>query len=140
MYRYGYNAPRLKEIHHIEDLKRESDRIISEFKRIEEEKKELEQILANITNRATEILNYDYYYKCECWRREGYSDKKIFYELIVYKIPKIDILENYTRSQILHLRIPGLGGGKKKAIIKAAELKKEYNCIELKFFGMEGKR
>ena len=139
MYRYGYNAPRLKDMHHIEDLKRESDRVIDQFKRIEEEKKELEQILSNITNRATEVLQYDYYYKAECWRREEYNTKHIFYELRVYKIPKTDKLDHYTRSQIFYMKIPGRDGGKKKAIIKANELKKEYNCIDLKFHSMEVK-
>ena len=55
----------IDETYHIEELKDESDYVIRELKRLEEEKQKLEKYLSEISNRASEVLQLEYYYFIE---------------------------------------------------------------------------
>ena len=59
----------IDETYHIEELKDESDYVIRELQRLEEEKQKLEKYLSEISNRASEVLQLEYYYFIEVRRQ-----------------------------------------------------------------------
>lgn len=141
MYIRGYEPIQLSNTHHIEDLKDDSDRIYSYLKRIEDEKEFLQKRLQQLSEKAIEVLEYEYKYIIHLHRTNDYKTKHVEYNIYVYKTRVINgILAEPTRKQMDFIRIPGKDQGRKKALLKAAELKEKYKAIDIVLYRMEGKR
>ena len=116
----------------IEDLKKESDYVIQELKRLEEEKQELEKYLSEISNRAIEVLQLNYYYFVEI-RRHINCDNKIRYFTSLKKCVFGNDGKFYNNRKVKTIQsFKFIGKERKQAIIKANELMKEYNTKDLR--------
>ena len=65
----------IEETYYLEELKTESDYVIQELKRLEKEKEKLEKYLSEISNRAIEVLQLNYYYFVEVRREINFNNK-----------------------------------------------------------------
>ena len=122
----------IDETYHIEELKNESDYVIRELKRLEEEKKELEKYLAEISNRALEVLQLNYYYFVEV-RREINFNNKVNYFAVVKKCVVGDDGKFYNNRKVKTIKSFKFAGKERNlAIKKANELLIEYNTKDLR--------
>ena len=122
----------IDETYHIEELKDESDYVIRELQRLEEEKQKLEKYLSEISNRASEVLQLEYYYFVEV-RREKNFNNKINYFAVVRKCVVGDDGKFYNNRKVKTIKsFKFIGKERKQAIIKANELMKEYNTKDLR--------
>ena len=122
----------IDETYHIEELKNESDYVIRELKRLEEEKKELEKYLAEISNRALEVLQLNYYYFVEV-RREINFNNKVIYFAVVKKCVVGDDGKFYNNRKVKTIKSFKFAGKERNlAIKKANELLIEYNTKDLR--------
>ena len=122
----------IDETYHIEELKNESDYVIRELKRLEEEKKELEKYLAEISNRALEVLQLNYYYFVEV-RREINFNNKVIYFAVVKKCVVGDDGKFYNNKKVKTIKSFKFAGKERnQAIKKANELLIEYNTKDLR--------
>ena len=120
------------ETFHLEQLKKESGYCINHIKSLHEEIERMEKYLSVITQRAMEIMQYEYYYIVYVDRREGYTDKKISYNVRVNKCVK-GMNDRSTSMQVDFCSTSGRTG-KKEALQKANEFKIKYNAIEIKTY------
>ena len=122
----------IDETYHIEELKDESDYVIRELKRLEEEKQKLEKYLAEISNRASEVLQLEYYYFIEV-RREKNFNNKINYFAVVKKCVVGDDGKFYNNRKVKTIKSFKFTGKERNlALKKANELMKEYNTKDLR--------
>ena len=122
----------IDETYHIEELKNESDYVIRELKRLEEEKKELEKYLAEISNRAIEILQLNYYYFVEVRRQINFNNK-VNYFAVVKKCVVGDDGKFYNNRKVKTIKSFKFAGKERNlAIKKANELLIEYNTKDLR--------
>ena len=120
------------ETYHIEELKDESDYVIQELKRLEKEKQKLEKYLSEISNRAIEVLQLNYYYFIEV-RREKNFNNKINYFAVVKKCVVGDDGKFYNNRKVKTIKsFKFAGKERKQALNKANELMKEYNTKDLR--------
>ena len=116
----------------IEDLKTESDYVIQELKRLEEEKQKLEKYLSEITNRANEVLQLEYYYFIEVKRNKNYFNK-IEYIVSVKKCVVGDDGKAWNNRKVKTIKsFKFTGKERNSAIKKAKELLIEYNTKDLR--------
>ena len=116
----------------IEDLKTESDYVIQELKRLEKEKQELEKYLSEISNRASEVLQLEYYYFVEV-RREKNFNNKINYFAVVRKCVIGDDGKFYNNRKVKTIKSFKFAGKERNSALKKAdELLKEYNTKDLR--------
>ena len=122
----------IDETYHIEELKDESDYVIRELKRLEEEKQKLEKYLAEISSRATEVLQLNYYYFIEVERTKNY-DNKIVYFTLVKKCVAGNDGKYYNNRKVKTIKSFKFAGKERNlAIKKANELLIEYNTKDLR--------
>ena len=135
MKRYFRNYTTIYEIENtyfIENLKKESDYVIQELKRLEEEKQKLEKYLAEISNRAIEILQLNYYYFIEV-RRQINFDNKVNYFAVVKKCVVGDDGKAWNNRKVKTIKsFKFVGKERNLAIKKAKELLIEYNTKDLR--------
>ena len=74
-FRYYTPVYDIEETYHIDELKVESDYTTKEIKRLESELEKLEKYLNEITSRANEVLQLEYYYFIEVKRNKNYFNK-----------------------------------------------------------------
>ena len=118
--------------YHIEELKNESDYVVRELKRLEEEKQKLEKYLAEISNRAIEILQLNYYYFVEV-RREINFNNKIIYFAVVKKCVVGDDGKAWNNRKVKTIKSFKFAGKERnQAIKKANELLIEYNTKDFR--------
>ena len=116
----------------IEDLKSESDYVIQELKRLEKEKQKLEKYLSEISNRAIEVLQLNYYYFVEV-RREINFNNKVNYFAVVKKCVVGDDGKFYNNRKVKTIKSFKFAGKERNlAIKKANELLIEYNTKDLR--------
>ena len=116
----------------IEDLKSESDYVIQELKRLEKEKQKLEKYLSEISNRATEVLQLEYYYFIEV-RREKNFNNKINYFAVVKKCVVGDDGKTWNNRKVKTIKSFKFTGKERNlAIKKANKLLIEYNTKDLR--------
>ena len=116
----------------IEDLKKESDYVIQELKRLEKERQELEKYLSEISKRASEVLQLEYYYFIEV-RREKNFNNKINYFAVVKKCVLGDDGKYYNNRKVKTIKsFKFVGKERNQALNKANELMKEYNTKDLR--------
>ena len=122
----------IDETYHIEELKDESDYVIRELQRLEEEKQKLKKYLAEISNRAIEVLQLNYYYFIEV-RREKNFNNKINYFAVVKKCVVGDDGKFYNNRKVKTIKSFKFTGKERNlAIKKANELLIEYNTKDLR--------
>ena len=122
----------IDETYHIEELKDESDYVIRELKRLEEEKQKLKKYLAEISNRASEVLQLEYYYFIEV-RREINFNNKVNYFAVVKKCVVGDDGKFYNNRKVKTIKSFKFAGKERNlAIKKANELLIEYNTKDLR--------
>ena len=122
----------IDETYHIEELKDESDYVIRELQRLEEEKQKLEKYLSEISNRASEVLQLEYYYFIEV-RREKNFDNKVNYFAVVKKCVVGDDGKYYNNRKVKTINSFKFAGKERNlAIKKANELLIEYNTKDLR--------
>ena len=122
----------IDETYHIEELKDESDYVIRELQRLEEEKQKLKKYLAEISNRAIEVLQLNYYYFIEV-RREKNFNNKINYFAVVKKCVVGDDGKFYNNRKVKTIKSFKFSGKERNlAIKKANELLIEYNTKDLR--------
>ena len=122
----------IDETYHIEELKNESDYVIRELQRLEEEKQKLKKYLAEISNRAIEVLQLNYYYFVEVRRQINFNNK-VNYFAVVKKCVVGDDGKFYNNRKVKTIKsFKFAGKERKQAIIKANELMKEYNTKDLR--------
>ena len=122
----------IDETYHIEELKTESDYGIQELKRLEKEKQKLEKYLSEISNRAIEVLQLNYYYFIEV-RREKNFNNKINYFAVVKKCVVGDDGKFYNNRKVKTVKCFRFAGKERnQALNKANELMKEYNTKDLR--------
>ena len=122
----------IDETYHIEELKDESDYVIRELQRLEEEKQKLKKYLSEISNRASEVLQLEYYYFVEV-RREKNFNNKINYFAVVRKCVVGDDGKFYNNRKVKTIKsFKFTGKERKQALNKANELMKEYNTKDLR--------
>ena len=73
------------ETYFIDELKAESDNVIRTLQRLEEAREQLENYLATISSRATEVLNIEYEYFIHFYR---YQRERVIYEVNVIEVVK----------------------------------------------------
>ena len=116
----------------IEDLKTESDYVIQELKRLEKEKQKLEKYLSEISNRASEVLQLEYYYFIEV-RREKNFNNKVNYFAVVKKCVVGDDGKAWNNRKVKTIKSFKFSGKERNlALKKADELLKEYNTKDLR--------
>ena len=116
----------------IEDLKTESDYVIQELKRLEKEKQKLEKYLSEISNRAIEVLQLEYYYFIEV-RREKNFNNKVNYFAVVKKCVVGDDGKFYNNRKVKTIKSFIFAGKERNlALKKADELLIEYNTKDLR--------
>lgn len=116
----------------IEDLKTESDYVIQELKRLERERQKLEKYLSEISNRAIEVLQLNYYYFIEV-RREKNFNNKINYFAVVKKCVVGDDGKFYNNRKVKTINSYKFAGKERnQALNKANELLIEYNTKDLR--------
>ena len=131
-FRYYTTVYDIEETYHIDELKVESDYVIQELKRLEEEKQKLEKYLAEISNRAIEVLQLNYYYFVEV-RREINFNNKVNYFAVVRKCVVGDDGKFYNNRKVKTIKsFKFAGKERKQAIKKANELLIEYNTKDLR--------
>ena len=131
-FRYYRTFYDIEETYHIDELKVESDYVIQELKRLEEEKQKLEKYLSEISNRAMEILQLNYYYFVEV-RRQINFDNKVNYFAVVKKCVVGDDGKFYNNKKVKTIKsFKFAGKERKQALNKANELMKEYNTKDLR--------
>ena len=122
----------IDETYHIEELKNESDYVIRELKRLEEEKQKLEKYLNEITSRANEVLQLEYYYFIEVKRNKNYFNK-IEYIASVKKCVTGDDGKAWNNRKVKTIKSFKFTGKERNlALKKANELMKEYNTKDLR--------
>ena len=122
----------IDETYHIEELKNESDYVIRELQRLEEEKQKLKKYLAEISNRASEVLQLEYYYFIEV-RREINFNNKVNYFAVVKKCVVGDDGKFYNNRKVKTIKSFKFAGKERNlAIKKANELLIEYNTKDLR--------
>ena len=122
----------IDETYHIEELKDESDYVIRELQRLEEEKQKLEKYLSEISNRAIEVLQLNYYYFIEV-RREKNFNNKVNYFAVVKKCVVGDDGKFYNNRKVKTIKSFKFAGKERnQALNKANELMKEYNTKDLR--------
>ena len=122
----------IDETYHIEELKDESDYVIRELQRLEEEKQKLKKYLSEISNRASEVLQLEYYYFIEV-RRQINFDNKVNYFAVVKKCVVGDDGKYYNNRKVKTVKsFKFAGKERKQALNKANELMKEYNTKDLR--------
>ena len=122
----------IDETYHIEELKDESDYVIRELQRLEEEKQKLEKYLSEISNRASEVLQLEYYYFIEV-RRQINFDNKVNYFAVVKKCVVGDDGKFYNNRKVKTIKSFKFTGKERNlAIKKANELLIEYNTKDLR--------
>ena len=122
----------IDETYHIEELKDESDYVIRELQRLEEEKQKLEKYLSEISNRAIEVLQLNYYYFVEV-RREINFNNKVNYFAVVKKCVVGDDGKFYNNRKVKTIKSFKFAGKERNlAIKKANELLIEYNTKDLR--------
>ena len=122
----------IDETYHIEELKDESDYVIRELQRLEEEKQKLEKYLSEISNRASEVLQLEYYYFIEV-RRQINFDNKVNYFAVVKKCVVGDDGKFYNNRKVKTIKsFKFTGKERNSAIKKAKELLIEYNTKDLR--------
>ena len=122
----------IEETYHLEELKTESDYVIQELQRLEEEKQKLKKYLSEISNRASEVLQLEYYYFVEV-RREKNFNNKINYFAVVKKCVVGDDGKFYNNRKVKTIKSFKFTGKERNlAIKKANELLKEYNTKDLR--------
>ena len=122
----------IDETYHIEELKNESDYVIRELQRLEEEKQKLEKYLSEISNRAIEILQLNYYYFVEV-RRQINFDNKVNYFAVVKKCVVGDDGKFYNNRKVKTIKSFKFAGKERNlAIKKANELLIEYNTKDFR--------
>ena len=122
----------IDETYHIEELKDESDYVIRELQRLEEEKQKLEKYLSEISNRAIEVLQLNYYYFIEV-RREKNFNNKVNYFAVVKKCVVGDDGKYYNNRKVKTIKsFKFAGKERKQALNKANELMKEYNTKDFR--------
>lgn len=116
---YNYSQDIQKEFD-INSLKNKSEYIMKDIA-------DLQKHLDKINNQALKVLNTDFYNEVRCTREKSWYDKKVYYIVTAYKIPKTDVPGAY--KQMYHRIHKRFGGLEKKAAIEyAEELAKKYNC------------
>ena len=116
----------------IEDLKTESDYVIQELKRLEKEKQKLEKYLSEISNRASEVLQLEYYYFIEV-RREINFNNKVIYFAVVKKCVVGDDGKSWNNRKVKTVQSFKFAGKERNSAIKKAnELLIEYNTKDLR--------
>ena len=131
-FRYYTTVYDIEETYHIDELKVESDYVIRELKRLEEEKQKLEKYLAEINNRAIEVLQLNYYYFVEV-RRQINFDNKVNYFAVVKKCVVGDDGKFYNNKKVKTIKSFKFAGKERnQALNKANELMKEYNTKDLR--------
>ena len=122
----------IDETYHIEELKNESDYVIRELQRLEEEKQKLEKYLSEISNRASEVLQLEYYYFIEVRRQINFNNK-VNYFAVVKKCVVGDDGKFYNNRKVKTIKSFKFAGKERNlAIKKANELLIEYNTKDLR--------
>ena len=122
----------IDETYHIEELKDESDYVIRELKRLEEEKQKLKKYLAEISNRASEVLQLEYYYFIEVRRQINFNNK-VNYFAVVKKCVAGDDGKAWNNRKVKTVQSFKFAGKERNSAIKKAnELLKEYNTKDLR--------
>ena len=122
----------IEETYYLEELKTESDYVIQELKRLEEEKQKLEKYLSEISNRAVEVLQLNYYYFVEV-RREINFNNKVNYFAVVKKCVVGDDGKAWNNRKVKTIKSFKFAGKERNlAIKKANELLIEYNTKDLR--------
>ena len=122
----------IEETYYLEELKTESDYVIQELKRLEEEKQKLEKYLSEISNRAIEVLQLNYYYFVEV-RREINFNNKVNYFAVVKKCVVGDDGKAWNNRKVKTIKSFKFAGKERNlAIKKANELLIEYNTKDLR--------
>ena len=122
----------IDETYHIEELKNESDYVVRELKRLEEEKQELEKYLSEISNRAIEVLQLNYYYFVEVKREKNFNNNVIYFA-VVKKCVVGDDGKTWNNKKVKTVQsFKFTGKERNSAIKKANELLIEYNTKDLR--------
>lgn len=121
------------ETYFIDDLKAESDNVIRTLQRLEEAREQLENYLATISSRATEVLNIEYEYFIHFYR---YQRDRVIYEVNVIEVVKGTEKKYYWNNKKMKIKENNsfFGSERTEAFKKAAELSKKYNCEIVKNF------
>ena len=115
---------------HLEQLKKESDYVISDLKRLEEARQKLEAYLGSLGTRASEVLEYNYYYLVEIYRYHNYSNH-IEYGVALFKAVEG---KNFNETKMLIESKKFIGKERKLALNYAEELKLKYSAETKKNF------
>ena len=122
----------IDETYHIEELKDESDYVIRELQRLEEEKQKLKKYLSEISNRASEVLQLEYYYFVEVRRQINFNNK-VNYFAVVKKCVVGDDGKYYNNRKVKTVKCFKFAGKERNlAIKKANELLIEYNTKDFR--------
>ena len=122
----------IDETYHIEELKDESDYVIRELQRLEEEKQKLKKYLSEISNRASEVLQLEYYYFVEVRRQINFNNK-VNYFAVVKKCVVGDDGKFYNNKKVKTIKSFKFAGKERNlAIKKANELLIEYNTKDFR--------
>ena len=131
-FRYYTPVYDIEETYYLEELKTESDYVIQELKRLEEEKQKLEKYLSEISNRATEVLQLNYYYFIEVKREKNFNNK-VNYFTVVRKCVVGDDGKAWNNRKVKTVQSFKFAGKERNlAIKKANELLIEYNTKDLR--------
>ena len=131
-FRYYTPVYDIEETYHIDELKIESDYTTKEIKRLEAELEKLEKYLSEITNRANEVLQLEYYYFIEVKRNKNYFNK-IEYIASVKKCVVGDDGKAWNNRKVKTIKSFKFSGKERNlALKKADELLKEYNTKDLR--------
>ena len=131
-FRYYTPVYDIEETYHIDELKIESDYTTKEIKRLEAELEKLEKYLSEITNRANEVLQLEYYYFIEVKRNKNYFNK-IEYITSVKKCVVGDDGKAWNNRKVKTIKSFKFSGKERNlALKKADELLKEYNTKDLR--------
>ena len=131
-FRYYTPVYDIEETYHIDELKVESDYTTKEIKRLESELEKLEKYLSEITNRANEVLQLEYYYFIEVKRNKNYFNK-IEYIASVKKCVTGDDGKAWNNRKVKTIKSFKFSGKERNlAIKKANELLIEYNTKDLR--------
>ena len=131
-FRYYTPVYDIEETYHIDELKVESDYTTKEIKILEAELEKLEKYLSEISNRAIEVLQLNYYYFIEV-RREKNFNNKINYFAVVKKCVVGDDGKFYNNRKVKTINSYKFAGKERnQALNKANELLIEYNTKDLR--------
>ena len=131
-FRYYTPVYDIEETYHIDELKVESDYTTKEIKRLESELEKLKKYLNEITSRANEVLQLEYYYFIEVKRNKNYFNK-IEYHTSVKKCVVGDDGKAWNNRKVKTIKSFKFTGKERNlAIKKANELLIEYNTKDLR--------